>query len=88
MCLGTPTVRIGDVEFSLPRISGFYGSMGANWSDYKEYSEYSHIGHSAIEVYLKDFVYGGSHCGPFPGTDRPKGAMYRIEAHFYDVFPE
>lgn len=84
-CLGTPTVRISDVEFSLPLIGGYFGAMGAGWSDYKEYSEYSHIGHSTIQVYLKDFAYGGPDCGPFPGTGRPKGVMYRVEAHFYDV---
>jgi hypothetical protein len=88
MCLGTPTVKISDVEFSLPNISGHYGAMAAGWSEYKDYSEYGHIGHSSIQVYLKDFEYGGDHCGPYPGTDRPKGTMYRVEAHFYDVFPE
>jgi len=89
-CGGTVTVRIGDVEFSLPDISGHYAAMGANWSDFKEYAEYEHLGHTGIQVYMKDFVYEGGQCGPWPGTgpDRPKGVMYRIEAYFYDEFPE
>jgi len=75
---GKPTVKIGDVEFFLPRISGFFGDMGANWSNFREYKEYQHLGHSTIEVYLKD------------GVGRPdyNGTIYRIEAHFYDAFPE
>ena len=93
MCGGTPTVRVvsgtGVVEFSLPRIDGFYGDMGANWSDFKEYSEYQDIGHAQIQVYQKDFIYEGEHCGPYPGTgpDRPKGVVYKIEAYFYDEYP-
>jgi hypothetical protein len=86
MCGGTPTVRIGDVEFSLPEIHGFYGDMGAGWSEFKDYSEYSHLDHAGIQVYLKDFVWEGSHCNPPSRLE--KGVMYRIEAHFYDVFPE
>jgi hypothetical protein len=89
-CGGTVTVGIGDVEFSLPDISGFYGDMAAGWSDFKEYAEYEHVGHAGIQVYMKDFVYEGGQCGPYPGTgpDRPKGVIYRVEAHFYDEFPE
>jgi hypothetical protein len=90
MCDGTVTVSIGDVEFSLPPISGHYSAMAANWSDFKEYAEYEHLGHTGMAVYMKDFVYGGAHCGPWPGTgpDRPKGVIYRVEAYFYDEFPE
>jgi hypothetical protein len=93
MCGGTPTVKItngsNEVEFSLPIISGLYRDMGANWSDFKEFSEYENIGHAQIQVYQKDFYYDGSHCGPYPGTgpSRPKGVVYRIEAHFYDEYP-
>lgn len=86
MCLGVPTVKIGDVEFNLPMISGHWAAMGANWSNFRDYTEYAHLGHSSIQVYLKDFVYGGGHCGSYPGTDRVKGAMYRVEAHYYDDF--
>jgi len=88
MCNGTPTVQIGDVEFHLPVISGHYAAMGANWSNFREWDEYSHLGHANILVYLKDFSYGGPHCGPYPGTDRPKGVIHRIEAHFYDEFAD
>lgn len=88
MCGGTVTVRIGDVDFSLPHISGHYAAMGANWSDLKTEEEYEHLGHTGIQVFMKDFFYDGTHCGPWPGTDRPKGVMYRIEAYFYDEFPE
>jgi len=91
MCGGTPTVRIGGangVEFSLPKISGHYGAMGANWSDFKDSGEYEGIGHAQIQVYQKDFYYEGPQCGPWPGTGpgRPKGTVYRIEAHFYDQY--
>jgi len=88
MCGGTVTVSIGDVEFSLPDISGHYADMAAGWSDFKTYAEYEHVGHAPIQVYMKDFVYEGPHCGPWPGTgpERPKGTIYRIEAHFYDNF--
>jgi hypothetical protein len=92
MCGGTPTVKIvsgtSEVEFSLPRIDGFYGDMGANWSDFKDSWEYEGIGHAQIQVYQKDFIYEGDQCGPDPGTgqNRPKGVIYRIEAHFYDQY--
>ena len=87
MCDGTPTVSIGDVEFYLDEISGYYGDMGAGWSNFREYEEYEFLGHAQIQVYLRDFQYGGPHCGPYPGIGRPKGVIYRIEAHFYDEFP-
>ncbi len=63
--------------------------MGANWSDFKEFSEYENIGHAQIQIYQKNFYYDGAHCGPYPGTgsSRPKGVVYRIEAHFYDEYP-
>ena len=86
MCLGTPTITIGDVEFELPMISGHWAAMGAHWSNFRDYSEYAHVGHAGITIHLKDFVYGGGHCGPYPGTNRVKGAMYRVEAHYYDDF--
>lgn len=85
-CLGTPTITIGDVEFELPMISGHWAAMGANWSNFRDYSEYSHVGHAHITIHLKDFVWGGYQCGLPPGTDRVKGAIYRVEAHFYDDF--
>ncbi len=79
-CDGTPTVRItgggGTVEFSLPIIGGEFGDVGANWSDYKDLSEYQGIGHAQIQVYQKDSTSG---CGI-------SGAVYRIEAHFYDGY--
>jgi hypothetical protein len=91
MCGGTPTVKIignGEVEFSLPRIDGFYGDGAAGWSDFKDLSEYQGIGHAQIKVYQKDFVSEGGQCGPGDGTgpDRPKGVVYRIEAHFYNGY--
>jgi len=77
-CNGTPTVRIagngGQVEFSIPIIGGAFGDVGANWSDFKDLSEYQGIGHAEIQVYLKD-----TNCGL-------SGAVYRIEAHFYDGY--
>ncbi|MBN2239539.1 MAG: hypothetical protein JW712_07180 [Dehalococcoidales bacterium] len=79
---GTPTIRIGDVEFSLPRISGFYGDMGANWSNFVSYDKYSHLVHAPIAVYNKD---GAS--GSF-WQHKPQGTMYRIEAYFYDEYPD
>jgi hypothetical protein len=92
MCNGTPTVKIvsgdGEVEFSLPVIGGYYGDMGANWSDFRDLTEYEGIGHAQIQVYQKDFSWGGPHCGTYPGTgeDIAKGTIYRIEAHFYDQY--
>ena len=90
MCGGTPTIRIGDVEFSLPLIGGYYGDMATHWSNYLTYDDYEHVGHTGIQVYMKDFYYDGPHCGPYPGTgpDRPKGVIYKIVAHFYDEFLE
>ncbi len=81
-CQGTPTVKIvnsGDqkVEFSLPGIHGAWDDVGANWSDFKDLSEYQGIGHAQIYVYMKGST------GICAGTP---GAMYRIEAHFYDGY--
>jgi hypothetical protein len=79
-CYGTPTVRIvsgaGEVEFSLPVIGGSFGDVAANWSGFKDLSEYEGIGHANIQVYQKD-ASGG--CSIW-------GAVYRIEAHFYDGY--
>ncbi|MGZ6248475.1 MAG: hypothetical protein ACXWMC_02515 [Syntrophales bacterium] len=79
-CGGTPTVRIvsgnGEVEFSLPIIGGSFGDVAANWSDFKDLSEYQGIGHANIQVYQKDAT----------GACSIRGAMYRIEAHFYDGY--
>jgi hypothetical protein len=79
-CSGTPTVRIvngpKEVEFSLPIIGGEFGAVGANWSDFKDLSEYQGIGHAYIQVYQKDSTSG---CNI-------SGAVYRIEAHFYDGY--
>ena len=94
LSISTPTVKIvsgnGEVEFSLPQINGYYGDMGANWSDFKDYLEYENIGHAQIQIYQKGFYWGDPHCGQDPllstGPDRPKGAVYRIEAHFYDQY--
>jgi len=76
---GTPTVRIGDVEFSLPQIGGHYVAPAANWSNFRSYDEYQHVGHAAIAVWVKDSA--------MPGWPT-QGSMYRIEAHFYDEFVE
>ncbi len=77
---GTPTVRIvsgnGEVEFSLPVIGGAFGDVAANWSDFKDLSEYEGIGHANIQVYQKDASSTGGNMG----------AVYRIEAHFYDGY--
>lgn len=86
MCNGDPTVSIGGVEFTLPMIGGYYGDMAAAWSDFRPESEYGPVGHTGIQVYLKNFVWDGPHCGPYPGADRPKGVVYRVEIHFYDEF--
>lgn len=75
---GTPTIVIGDVEFYLPKIGGYFADMGANWTNYRTYDEYQHLSHENIEMYSKDS----------PNLTRPYGAVYRIEAHFYDEFPE
>ena len=94
MCEGKPTVRIGDVDFELPMINGFFGDMGANWSEFRELSEYEHVEHAQISMYLKDFVWTwssqyGYHCGysPAEGALKTKGVVYRIEAVFYDEYP-
>jgi hypothetical protein len=77
---GTPTVQIGDVEFYLPEIGGYWGDMAAGWSNFRTYAEYGHLGHAGIQVYLKN--------GWFWEPAWPVGSIYRIEAHFYDEFPE
>lgn len=85
-CGGTPTVRIGSVDFSLPVIGGAFGDVAANWSDFKDYADYSTLGHAPISVYLKNFQRrAGGDCG-YSGSIM--GAVYRIEAHFYDQFAE
>lgn len=76
---GTPTVRIGDVEFYLPQIGGHYVAPAAFWSNFRSYDEYQHVGHAPIAVWVKDSV--------MPGWPT-QGTMYRIEAHFYDEFTE
>jgi len=43
---GTPTIQIGDVEFYLPQIGGFYGDMATNWSNYRTFAEYGHLVHT------------------------------------------
>ncbi len=76
---GTPTVRISGnrvVEFSLPVIGGAFGDVAANWSDLKDLSEYEGTGHANIQVYQKSASYTGG----------IMGAVYRIEAHFYDGY--
>jgi hypothetical protein len=87
MCDGTPTIVIGSidegVEFSLPMISGHYGAQGANWSNFVTYDEDLFTGHKGIQVYLKDYVYGGNHCW---GEGSSMGVMFRIEAVYYDEF--
>ena len=81
-CAGTPIVKIvspfgaGEVEFSLPVIGGSFGDVAANWSDFKDLSEYEGIGHANIQVYQKDAT----------GNCSIRGAVYRIEAHFYDGY--
>lgn len=75
---GTPTILIGDVEFNLPKIGGYYGDMAANWSNYVTYEEYQHVGHANIQIYSKNS----------PDLTRPFGVVYKIEAHFYDEFPQ
>lgn len=85
-CSGTPTVRVGDVEFSLPEIHGFGGTVGAGWSDFKEESEYGHLGHASIAVYLKNLQITHPDCNVVPGSMR--GSVYRVEAFFYDEFAE
>ena len=85
MCLGTPTVTVGDVDFGLPTISGFYGDMATGWSEFREWSEYQHLGHAPIYMQLKDYAWGGSHCNINAGA--PRGVVYCIVAHFYDEFP-
>ncbi len=79
-CGGTPIVKIvsgnGAVEFSLPIIGGSFGDVAANWSDFKDLSEYQGIGHANIQVYQNDTT----------GSCTIYGAVYRIEAHFYDGY--
>lgn len=86
-CNGDPTVSIGGLEFTLPMVGGYFGHPAAAWSDYRLASEYAGIGHVGIQVYLKNFVWAGPDCGPYPGADRPKGVVYHVEIHFYDEFP-
>lgn len=87
MCNGSAVaVDIGGVEFDLPLIHGAWIHPASNWSNFREYSEYEHVGHTSIKIYLKDYVWGGSHCAYSSGSNR--GAVYRIEAHFYDEYPE
>jgi hypothetical protein len=86
-CNGDPTVSIGDLEFTLPQVGGYYGHPAAGWSNFRLASEYAGIGHVGIQVHLKNFSWGGPDCGPYPGADRPKGVVYHLEIHFYDEFP-
>jgi hypothetical protein len=85
-CGGTPTVRIvsgaNQVEFSLPIIGGAVGDMAAGWSDFKDFSQYQNIGHSQIQVYMKDFVDLGAACNPAGAM----GTIYRVEMHHYDQY--
>lgn len=87
MCEGTPTIVIGPLEggatFELPMISGHYGAQGANWSSFVDYDELLFGGHKEIWVYLDDFVDTGAHCW---GSGSTMGAMFRVEAVFYDKF--
>ena len=85
-CSGTPTIRIGDVEFSIPQIHGFGGTVGAGWSDFKAEADYGHLGHASIAVYLKDFHITHGDCSSVSGSMR--GSVYRVEAYFYDEFAE
>lgn len=85
MCNGTPTVTIGDVDFELPMVSGYYGDMATNWSQFRELSEYQHLGHAPVGMYLKNYYWNGSHCSTSTGA--PRGVVYCIVAHFYDEFP-
>jgi hypothetical protein len=86
-CFGTPTVLITSgqqrAEFSLPQINGYYGNMSAEWSDFKDSFYFQEMGHANIMVYQKNFVPNDA-CGS--GEDRPKGVIYRVEAHFYDEY--
>jgi hypothetical protein len=85
MCAGEAvTVRIGDVDFDLPTIHGSWVAPAANWSDFVPFEDYEHVGHTTIKVFLKDYYWDGPHCNPTPGNVR--GAIYRVEAHFYDDF--
>jgi hypothetical protein len=83
-CDGTITVAIGDVEFYLPLIGGFGGTMAAGWSNFREYSEFKHVGHSGISMYLKDLNITHGDCSSTPGAMR--GSVYRIEMHYYDNY--
>jgi len=60
------------VEFSLPKIDGYYGNMAAHWSDFKDSWEYGGIGHARIYVYQKNFEPNSS-CSS--GSDRPTGSV-------------
>jgi len=77
-CKGIPVIKISSgnkvVEFTLPRIGGTTGDIGANWSSVSTYNEYKDIGHSEIFMYSKD------------GTCDVAGHVYRIEAHFYNEY--
>jgi len=85
MCNGSAvTVRIGGVDFDLPTIHGAWIHPAAGWSNFRSYSEYQDVGHATMQVFLKNYVWGGNHCGRPAGSNR--GAIYRIEAHFYDEF--
>jgi hypothetical protein len=79
-CNGTPTVRITNgvdqVEFSLSIIGGEFGDIGAGWTEYRDLSEFQGIGHARIQVYQKDHT----------GVCSIMGAVYRIEAYFYDGY--
>jgi len=83
-CDGTVTVAIGDVEFYLPSIAGFGGTMAAGWSNFRDYSEFKHLGHTGISMYLKDFSISHGDCNSSPGAMR--GSVYRVEIHFYDDY--
>jgi hypothetical protein len=87
MCNGKAvTVRIGGVDFDLPLIHGAWIHPAAGWSNSRQFSEYQQVGHSAMQVFLKDYVWVGNQCQKAAGSNR--GAIYRIEAHFYDEYPE
>ncbi|MBI4334052.1 MAG: hypothetical protein HY673_22540 [Chloroflexi bacterium] len=74
-----PVIEIGGVRFELPRISGGWDNVGANWSNFRTYAEYGGVGHTTMGIYFDGLV--------SPSTE-PIGVVERVEAYFYDEFPE
>lgn len=92
-CRGSAvTIRVTNgthsIDFDLPLIHGWAGAPAANWSSFADYESFKDIGHARMQIFLKDYMWGGGDCGPYPSGNDAKGVVFRIEAHYYDDYGE